>query len=440
MTFVSELKEALVADCDARFVFLGNFEVERLWAVGAPRLPGASISFAAATVNRMEELGLLLADRHDVVVLKSVVDADYRSYLESLGFELPQTLVVDSNDPEATVTQDAVRSPALLAALSAMNDGRTYLCPLGVSDVEQQLSELSGLPLATPSPEVCRSVNSKVYSRELCRDLGLCTIPGRIVRSADDLAQAIEAHRHSGICTVKEPLGVSGRGQVVIRNERQANSLVRMLHRSRGAVEFVVEEWIQDAIDVNYQILVSRQGAVSIHAIKEAIVTDGVHRGHRFPAQLTPEQREILVSAGHAIGARLFADGYFGVAGIDALIAADGTVYPCLEINARFNMSTYQNNLFGASTSVAGRAVQFGVSLDRPASFEGLRAALATTLASSAGRPGVVLTNFATVNAGVSTGHSGAGRVYAVITADSEAEITELHDSAGQAIEKWAAA
>ena len=69
-TFTARLKTALVGDPDARFVYVNNFEVERVWGQGEPRLPGTGLSFSSATVNRIEEVGVLLADEHDAVVLE----------------------------------------------------------------------------------------------------------------------------------------------------------------------------------------------------------------------------------------------------------------------------------------------------------------------------------------------------------------------------------
>src|SRR5262249_24129368 len=42
---------------------------------------------------------------------------------------------------------------------------------------------------------------------------------------------------------------------------------------------------------------------------------------------------------------RLFADGFTGIAGIDAILGEDGTLYPVLEINDRLNMASYQGGL-----------------------------------------------------------------------------------------------
>src|SRR4051794_10645699 len=84
MGFARRLKQDLVEDENARFVYLNNFEVERSWAVGEPKLPGAGVSFASATVNRLEEMGVLLAEESDIVLLKAPMDADYADYLRSI--------------------------------------------------------------------------------------------------------------------------------------------------------------------------------------------------------------------------------------------------------------------------------------------------------------------------------------------------------------------
>ncbi len=80
MNFAERLKRDLVGDQDAPLVYLNNFEVERTWAAGEPKLPGAGISFADATVNRREEMGLLLAESADVVVLKGPIDPPMRGW------------------------------------------------------------------------------------------------------------------------------------------------------------------------------------------------------------------------------------------------------------------------------------------------------------------------------------------------------------------------
>jgi hypothetical protein len=63
ITYTADLKEALTGDRYARFVWLCNFEVENQWARSYVGLPAVRGSATAATVQRMEELGVLLAEQ-----------------------------------------------------------------------------------------------------------------------------------------------------------------------------------------------------------------------------------------------------------------------------------------------------------------------------------------------------------------------------------------
>jgi hypothetical protein len=126
-----------------------------------------------------------------------------------------------------------------------------------------------------------------------------------------------------------------------------------------------------------------------------------------------------LHHAAELIGAALYADGYYGVVGVDAMIGRDGVLYPCLEINARFNMATYQNQLTEQFIP-AGRhaiAATFHLRPSRVHSFAELAAALGGDLFDGKNPPGMLVNGFATLNAAAAPG-SFHGRVYGVCIAD----------------------
>ncbi|MEU0128138.1 ATP-grasp domain-containing protein [Streptomyces sp. NPDC006289] len=443
--FTARLKSALVGDPTARFVYVNNFEVERVWGRDEPGLPGAGLSFSSATVNRIEEVGVLLADEHDAVVLKEAVDPGYAAYLDALGAADGARLTVDRNVPDRSVTADALDSPALLGALRALADGRTYLMPLGISPDEERLAEAAGLPLAGPSAAVCKEVNGKIFSRELVDAAGLTAVPGAVCRTVEELAEALDVHlvQTGSPVVVKESLGVSGRGMVVIEDAKRGERLLRMIERRAGAdrrVSVVVERWIDKQADLNYQFVVGRDGQVGFETVKTALTENGVHRGHLFPPALRPDQVEELRVAADVIGKELAAAGYFGLAGVDALLAADGTLYPCLEINARFNMATYQNRI--AERLIGeGRyalATTFDLRPSRVHGFDEVSAALGELLldgtpraGADTGRPnGVLINNFATLNAMLRAEGKPYGRLYAICVGDDEQDVRRTRERA----------
>ncbi|MFE6188718.1 ATP-grasp domain-containing protein [Streptomyces sp. NPDC056465] len=441
--FTARLKNALVADPAARFVYVNNFEVERVWGLDEPRLPGTGLSFSSATVNRIEEVGVLLADEHDAVVLKSAVDPGYAEYLGALGAAEGEHLTVDHNVPDRSVTVDALESPRLLEALRALADGRTYLMPLGISPDEERLAEAAGLPLAGPGAAVCKEVNGKIFSRELVDAAGLTAVPGAVCRTVEELAAALDTHlvRAGTPVVVKESLGVSGRGMVVLEDAGRGERLLRMIERRAGAdrrVSVVVERWIDKQADLNYQFVVGRDGGVTFETVKTALTENGVHRGHLFPPDLRPDQIGELQVAADVIGKELAAAGYFGLVGVDALLAADGTLYPCLEINARFNMATYQNRVSERliQDGQYALATTFDLRPSRAYGFGEVRAALGDLLldsvpeAGARGRGGVLVNNFATLNAMLLAEGKPYGRLYAICVGEDEQDVRRTRERA----------
>jgi Pre ATP-grasp domain/ATP-grasp domain len=447
MNFAERLKRDLVGDQDARFVYLNNFEVERSWAAGEPKLPGAGISFADATVNRMEEMGALLAESADVVVLKGPIDPRYAGYLDSLGAAAGSTVWAENSESARTVTEDALASPALLEQLRGLGDGRTYLMPLGISPAEEELAKETGLPLAGPSAQTCKAVNGKIFSRRLVEATGLRAVPGFVCETVGELRGALEAAlAGGGRAVVKESLGVSGRGMVVVDDERAASRLLRLIER-RGPdapAGLVVESWIERAQDLNYQFVVSRGGGVRFVTVKAAVLRNNIHQGHRFPVDLPGQAVAGLHEAAAALGAGLFAEGYYGLVGVDAMLGPDGTLYPCLEINARFNMSTYQSRISERFIPEGRHAIAatFNLRLTGRRGFDEVAGALGELLFDGGGRPGVLVNNFATLNAAApeSGGGDFHGRIYAICIADDAEAAMLLRQEAEQRLQRMAEA
>jgi len=436
MGFTTRLKEALVGDAGARFVLVGNVEVERQWAAGAIGLPRMSYAASDMVVNRMDELTLTLAGLDDYVLLKTQPDPDYLAYLADIGFDLPTVIAVGRQDPQRMVTEDALADDETMARLAALASPHTYLLPHGVSVLEEQLARATGLALAAPSAALCRAVNSKVYGRRVADELGLRQPVGWACGSVEDLAAAVTAATplvaDGRRVVFKDAFGVSGKGIAVVDDTRRLDRLHRMVAKAaasgEGEVAVVIEEWVAKDADLNYQFTISSDGKVWFDFVKRALTANGVHKGHLMPAGLDDEQLDQVRRAAYLLGDRLAADGYRGVVGVDAMLDPTGGVYPVTEINARNNMSTYQSTLserlIGPGSVALAR--HYELKLDEPIAFARLRHQLAGLLLERAGDTGLVVNAFATVNAAASVGGGFGGRLYGVVVAGSTAELAEI--------------
>lgn len=433
--FNSRLKNAVVGRPDASLVFLGNFEVEEQWARGEHTLPRVSAAGGSAVVNHMDEFAVLMAGANDHVVLKAAPDPDYLGYLADLGVPLPRLHVVARQEPRRTVTEDALEDPELLERLSAL--AGCSLTAHGVSEVEERLAARTGLPLAAPDATTCKAVNSKVYSRRAADELGLRQPTGWACESLEELRDAFRGAREligqGHRVVVKEAFGVSGKGIAVLESERRMDRLLGMIGKQveksgQPRIAFVVEDWVAKKADLNYQFTVGRDGAVAFDFVKELFTDGGVHKGHRMPARLSASQVGELTDTAQRLGKKLAADGYFGVVGVDAMVDPDGGLYSVVEINARNNMSTYQvlpQERFVGEGQIA-LARHYPLRLTEQLSFDTVRDLLGPTVLERAGGTGLLVNNFATVNAGARTDSAFDGRLYGIVIADSDDQVLAL--------------
>ncbi|MER6797962.1 ATP-grasp domain-containing protein, partial [Amycolatopsis mediterranei] len=239
---------------------------------------------------------------------------------------------------------------------------------------------------------------------------------------------------------IKDAYGVSGKGLVVLDAPEKADRLLRMvLRRARRSgdarLHVVVEEWLPKECDLNYQVTVWRDGRVQLDFVKRALTEHGVHKGHLMPAGITSAAHEEIEHAAEVVGHRLRDDGFHGVLGVDAVVGADGTVYPVLEINARLNMSTYQGSVTEHCQPAGHVALarHYPLRLTRPCGFDELTGVLNPVL----GRFGTerfVITCFGTVNADADREPPFGGRLYAVLIAPDRTRLDALDSAVRSAL------
>jgi D-alanine-D-alanine ligase-like ATP-grasp enzyme len=422
-----------------RFLWLTNFECEQFWTgPDSARLLSFSSPTESAIVNHMEEMCLWLAGKPDAVILRQAPDPDFLSYLTKIGIALPEIVNMEPDRASVPISQAVLSHEEFCSKLGSLKETESdfFLLAYGNTWLEEKISNKTQIPLFGAEAAVSAMVNSKIFSRRLSKALGLPTVPGYECESLEELEWALQEMRPQlsagNKIVLKEAMGVSGKGLIVIERPEKLHQLLdlfRRRHKPGLEYAFVVEQWIDKQADINYQILVAPAGGVRFLAIKESFALGGVHAGHRCPPELNDVQMSTYRAAALAIGKELHRAGYHGIAGIDSVIGRDGRIYPMLEINARFNMSTYQLALEGTLEPGSKFIVKnYPLVLQKPLRFQDVADGLGSSLFGLGGRmQGVGVMCFATVNCNITASANQAkGRLYVFIVGKDFSEIHSL--------------
>jgi hypothetical protein len=264
-------------------------------------------------------------------------------------------------------------SQAAFAWLDGAEGWQAWLCD---RRAHEQIAALGG-SLTAPPGEIVERVHDKAFAEEQARAQGLVPRslrnashvlgPEALRDEATAIARIREATRDwpdwiAGRGTLKPRMGTSGRGRVDFRADEitgpdsaGARQLARRLPHLASCGGAVLEPWLERVTDLSASLWIEADGTVVIVGSLELLTTpSGGWRGHRGELDSRgrvfsgrPED-ESLREAAAALAGGAAGEGYFGPAGLDALVflepdpADDRTprerLRPVVELNARYTM------------------------------------------------------------------------------------------------------
>lgn len=273
------------------------------------------------------------------------------------------------------VGPDAPDAPQLAAALARDAERPAFpfcapgesLVPWLATEQAERIAREEGVPFASPQAEVVRCVHDKAFAQAAALASGL--VPPRLAGTTLALgpeelvdADAVRCRIESAVArwpselrarfTVKPRLGTSGRGRLagadgLIDAELLSRSLSRL--RARGGA--LVEPWLERALDLSAQLLVSGPDDVRVlGTLRQVVSARGAPTGHvgRIDRESGVDSGTAwdaaLREAALAIGRAAAREGFRGACGVDAFVfrSGDGAriLRPVVELNARFTMGT----------------------------------------------------------------------------------------------------
>src|SRR5262249_39792512 len=162
--------------------------------------------------------------------------------------------------------------------------------------------------------------NSKTWSNALVQRLGLPGA-GRVVRSIEELTEAVD-----GPSVVKDPFGVSGRATLEVGTPGVLRAIARTLARQGKRIEIVLQPKDAQVADFSGHIEISRNGSWRLLGVQSM-----QNRGFRHIGSGPPSEELLASLDGYQdvlaeVAQALIGVGYWGPAGVDSMLLADGSV------------------------------------------------------------------------------------------------------------------
>ncbi len=255
---------------------------------------------------------------------------------------------------------------------------------------------------SVPPSEVVALVNSKTWSNDLVLELGLPGA-GRVVRSPEELVEAVTALEFRAL--VKDPYGVSGRALLEVSTPGVLRAVSRVLRKQDRRVELLVQEKLPKLHDFSGHLQLNRDGTAEFLGLQQMTNKGFRHLGSHRPSTALIDESRYTDSLAGVVDA-LARAGYWGPVGVDAMVLADGTVVPVLEINARQSLGLLTLHL-DRRTDLTAHLWQLELNVAPGKGITDVLTALDGLLSTGDG-PGVQLLNGSTLAAP-------GGRVYLTI-------------------------
>ena len=313
-------------------LLVGGFSAEDEWG-GTDRIQlspwRSSVESTSNIAAGMSELlGVLSQPRDRVGVLVEPDQALAESY-GRLGRDVRWTLC-------PVYAGGAVSTPASSSDLAS-----TRIQPFAVTSRLATYFANAGEPWPFPELQTIARVNSKLWSHEARRPF--LRVDATWASTASQVHSAARTMLSHGPIVIKEDFGVSGKGNCVVRELSQLQSLVRLIEQQekqgkRGG--FVIEPLLDKLIDFSGHFTVHEDGRTSFDGFRQML-----NVGHRYVASFAlPDRIRQRLQAGsyfrevEIVRTALAKERYFGPVCIDGLILSDGSVVSTLEVNARTSM------------------------------------------------------------------------------------------------------
>lgn len=341
-----------------KHIIFGSFNAERFWRnQHHATLPSFNDEQANMIVEAMDEMQFVFSkDEDSLIITRFRMNNAHLQYLSDLGFIFSNIGINDTLSIGQEISTKDSTSSQLYEKFKEEDQFRVLksepvkLDPYAIVTDFPRLTDLFDTDAHFPNVEAVKKVNSKVFSTNISEELEKGS-GGSIINSTTLLQQYGETMLKKSSILIKDPFGVSGSGNILIKKEVSLRSVIKHLYNQEllgKSIQFVLEPYLDKQIDFSCQAIIDQTGnlkIISFHIMhNDKFRFSGIEQADESfirKIELSGYVRYIEKAA-----KRIFEAGYFGPVCIDSMILSNGDLIPIVEINARKSMGLINHALF----------------------------------------------------------------------------------------------
>ena len=250
-------------------------------------------------------------------------------------------LLADEPWAETLVSEARARGVELVSPSSAGSQSHRLFTPWGWTPGAVRVGESAGASVEPLPFGVVARVNSKLWSHALEVELGVAIEGAATVSTLEGLNDAARraCPRAGDKWVVKSPYGFAARERVLGRGPvvEGAQAAWASKRLARGET-LIFQPWLEVLREYGVVAEVGRDGSHTVLGVSDLQTNGaGTGTGYVLGRPPSPERMKELESVASVVCRRLYAEGYRGPVGVDAIEHARG-LHPLLEVNARYTM------------------------------------------------------------------------------------------------------
>jgi hypothetical protein len=242
---------------------------------------------------------------------------------------------------DALVTEARARGVELISHARAERQSHRLFTPWGWTPSAARAGECVGATVEPLPLEMVARVNSKLWSHALEVELGVSIEGAATASTLDELNEAARraCPRANDKWVVKSPYGFAARERVLGRGPTvdgaQAAWAVKRLARGET---LIFQPWLEVMREYGVVAEIACDGSHTVLGVSDLQTNGaGTGTGYVLGRAPSPERLSELEATARLVCERLYAEGYQGPVGVDAIEHAGG-LHPLLEVNARYTM------------------------------------------------------------------------------------------------------